>query len=193
MRSTPRVVVLAGSLSTTSTADRVARCLARLVRQRGATVDLFSGRDLEFPFYRVGQVPEPARRYLETLAGAAAVVLVSPAYHGGPSGLLKNALDYVNELTDTPRPYLDGRLIGCVAVAGGDQGASSTLDMLRTIVHALRGWPTPLGLALSGERAEFSDDANPRHAKTARDLDVLAGQVLMELRSDADRPVPAIV
>ncbi|WP_459249991.1 NADPH-dependent FMN reductase [Streptomyces youssoufiensis] len=44
----------------------------------------------------------------------------APTYHGTVSGVLKNALDYVNDLIGEPRPFLDGRSVGCVAVAAGD-------------------------------------------------------------------------
>ncbi|MFI2028779.1 NADPH-dependent FMN reductase [Streptomyces buecherae] len=39
----------------------------------------------------------------------------APTYHGTVSGVLKNALDYVNDLIGEPRPFLDGRPVGCVA------------------------------------------------------------------------------
>ena len=54
-------------------------------------------------------------------------MLVSPGYHGAVSGLVKNALDYVEDLRDEPRPYLDGRAVGCVAIALGWQAAVTTL------------------------------------------------------------------
>ena len=37
--------------------------------------------------------------------------------------------------------------VACVATASGWQAAASTLRSPRDTVHALRGWPTPLGLA----------------------------------------------
>ena len=75
---------------------------------------------------------------------ATLIIVASPAYHGGVSGLVKNALDYVEDLRDAKRPYLDGRAVGCIACAGGWQAAVATLTGLRSISHALRGWPTPL-------------------------------------------------
>ncbi|MGH3936772.1 MAG: NADPH-dependent FMN reductase, partial [Pseudonocardiaceae bacterium] len=140
----PHVVVLAGSLNPASRADRIAAWCAQRSVGLGATTSLFRGSDLEFPFYRPGvaECHATVRRYLDALRKADGVVLVSPTYHGTPSGLLKNALDYVNELADDADPYFDGRPIGCVSVAGGDQGAHSTLAVLRAIGHALRGWPT---------------------------------------------------
>lgn len=89
------------------------------------------------------------------IAAADALVIGSPAYHGTVSGLVKNALDHVEDLRDDARPYFSRRAVGCVAVGQGWQGAVSTLGGLRDIVHALRGWPTPLGVALNGKEADF--------------------------------------
>lgn len=73
----------------------------------------------------------------------------SPCYHGGISGLVKNAIDLLEDLRLDQRPYLDGRAVGLVVVAGGWQAGGITLSALRGIVHALRGWPTPLGIAVN--------------------------------------------
>jgi FMN reductase len=86
------------------------------------------------------------------------VLISSPGYHGGISGLLKNALDYTEELRDEPRPYLDGKAVGCIACAHGWQAGATTLVGLRSIVHALRGWPTPLGVAINSTPPEDGGD-----------------------------------
>lgn len=147
------------------------------------TVSVFLGKDLEFPFYRPGVPGDQVRhagvvRFLAALAAADGVVLVSPAYHGAISGLLKNALDYVNNLAAHPRPFLDGRAIGCVAVAAGEQGAASTLTTMRVVGHALRGWPTPLGVTVAGEHANLDADGVPRDPSTRERLQTMLGQVL---------------
>ena len=175
----PRVVVLAGSLNPTSRTDLIATWCGRRLRECGVASAVYGGGELAFAFYRPGGVTDPsARAYLDHIAGADGIVLVSPAYHGAPSGLLKNALDYLNELAGHERPYLHGRGVGCVAVAAGEQGASATIASLRTIAHALRGWPTPLGVTLAGERATIDDDGVPAHPRAVRDLTVMLGQVL---------------
>jgi FMN reductase len=189
--SSARVVLLAGSLSAPSAADRVARWCARRCHQAGIAATVFSGTDLEFPFYRPGRADPRSRAYLAALAGADGVVLVSPAYHGAPSGLLKNALDYVNELAGDDRPYLHGRGIGCVSVAAGEQGAHSTVAALRAIAHALRGWPTPLGVTLYRDQAAFDDRGRPVYPRVAESLTVLIDQVLAFSRWVADDRSPA--
>ncbi|MEV4754142.1 NADPH-dependent FMN reductase [Micromonospora sp. NPDC049559] len=173
------VVLLSGSLSPTSRTDRIAAWCARRCAAGGAVATWFPGAELNFACYRPAAVrPAPVRRFLDALAAADGVVLLSPAYHGTLSGLLKNALDYVNDLAEADQPFLDGRPIGCVAIADGEQGAHSTLATLRTVAHALRGWPTPYGAALSGERAALDDAGAPRLGRTAAELELMLGQVL---------------
>ncbi|MFD0392847.1 NADPH-dependent FMN reductase [Streptomyces nogalater] len=117
---------------------------------------------------RLGASAPQARRLLSAIAGADGLVLASPAYHGGISGLVKNALDHVEELREDTRPYLSERAVGCVAVAHGWQGAVSTLAALRDVTHALRGWPTPLGAAINTSTARFSPAA-PARTPTSKD------------------------
>lgn len=112
---------------------------------------LLGANDLDLPMY----VPEQpgrtsaAQRLVSQLARADGVLIASPSYHGGLSGLVKNALDYAEDLRDDVRPYLDGRAVGCIACAHGWQATTTTLVSLRSVVHALRGWPTPLGVAIN--------------------------------------------
>src|ERR1044072_3415205 len=153
------VVGIGGSLRASSQSERALRIALEGAEALGATTTVITGDDLVLPFYDPA-IPErspAAHRLVESLREADGVVLVSPGYHGTVSGLVKNALDYVEDLHADPRPYPDGRAIGCVAMALGWQAAVTTLTALRSIVHALRGWPTPLGAALNA--AEVSFDA----------------------------------
>jgi FMN reductase len=175
----PHVVVLSGSLAPRSRTDRLARWCADECLRRGATIDLFPGASLEFPFYRPRRVDGfGVTEFLAALVRADGVILVSPTYHGTPSGLLKNALDYVNEIDDDARPYLDGRAVGCIALASGVQGAVGNLATLRVIAHALRGWPTPLGVAVSTMETPQDADGCPAGARATQQLDVMLDQVL---------------
>jgi FMN reductase len=142
-------------------------------------VEVFSGLDLDLPPYHSGAVlPEPARNYVTAVRNADALVISSPGYHGTISGLVKNALDYLEELRTDDRPYLDGRPVGLVAVASGWQAAVGTLGTLRQVVHALRGWPTPLGLAINGSVTHFDDSGRTADRSTATAVTVMARQLI---------------
>ncbi|SLI18383.1 putative flavoprotein [Mycobacteroides abscessus subsp. abscessus] len=134
--------------SSTETALRLALDAAQA---NGARTAVFGGGALaRLPMYDPDRPPgDEARQLIEALRRADGVIIASPGYHGSVSGLVKNALDYVEELRDDGKPYLSGRAVGCVSTAYGWQAAVTTLQTLRSIVHALRGWPTPLGAAIN--------------------------------------------
>ncbi|MGW6424844.1 NADPH-dependent FMN reductase [Nocardia sp. NPDC055053] len=186
----PSVVILSGSLSRGSASNRLATwCAERCAPHTETTV--FHGHQLEFPFYTPGLADSATvRPYLDALTAADGVIVISPAYHGSISGLLKNALDYINELSTDTRPYLQGRVFGCVAVAGGEQGAASTLAALRAISHALRAWPTPLGVGIA--RPPFTTDGLPADATVAQHLPAMLNQVLEMSRAlnHKEQPLP---
>lgn len=164
------VVGVGGSLRTGSQSERALRLVLAGAESAGARTFAVTGADLQLPFYDPAVPSREAPALVTALRAADGVVLVSPGYHGTVSGLFKNALDYVEDLRDDPRPYLDGRAVGCVALAQGWQSAVTTLTALRSIVHALRGWPTPLGAAVNTSHVVFDDDtcSDPQVEKTLR-------------------------
>jgi FMN reductase len=145
------VVGIGGTTRIDSSSERALRTALAAAERHGATTELFAAESLDLPMY----VPDAAvrtdkaRRLIDALAKCDAVIIASPGYHGGPSGLIKNALDYVEDLREDIRRYFDGRAVGCIACASGWQASTTTLVALRSIVHALRGWPTPLGVCIN--------------------------------------------
>ena len=117
------------------------------------------------------------------------MILASPAYHGTVSGLVKNALDHAEDLRLADPPYLEGRAVGCIAVAGGPQAGAATLSALRAVTHALRGWPTPLGVAVDTSDRVFGADGGVDDAVVLCRLDLLAEQVVSFAHAMA-RPQP---
>lgn len=175
--SAPHIVLISGSLRQGSTCDRVADWCAERCAEQGASARVFTGAEIDFPAYRPGLGTSHAAvaGFLDELRAADGVVLVSPTYHATVSGLLKNALDYVNDIGG-PVPYLEGRPIGTVAVGAAAQGAVSTLTTLRTIGHALRGWPTPVGVAV--DRVPAADVAGEEPAPDTARLLQMVSQVV---------------
>jgi FMN reductase len=75
--------------------------------------------------------------------------------------------------------YLDGMPVGCIVTAAGWQGCNTTLGAMRSIVHALRGWPTPLGVTLNTAGVKLFDaQGQCLDAQVAASLKVLAEQVV---------------
>lgn len=151
MTKAPHFVAIGGTSRADSTTERALQRALDFASEAGATTALISGAALSLPFYEPETAGrgEHARALVAELRRADALVIGSPGYHGGLSGLVKNALDYVEDLRGDARCYLDGVPVGCVATGAGWQGAVATLFQIRSVVHALRGWPTPLGVAIN--------------------------------------------
>jgi FMN reductase len=177
---TVNVVGIGGSLRTDSQSERALRIALEGAQQAGARTTVITGADLVLPFYDPAEPDRSpaAYRLVEELRNADGVVLVSPGYHGTVSGLVKNALDYVEDLREDPRPYLDGRAVGCVAAARGWQAAVTTLTSLRSIVHALRGWPTPLGATINSANVIFGPGGDCSDEQVVTTLRTIGLQVV---------------
>jgi FMN reductase len=155
-------------------------------QRAGARTKLISGSALQLPLYQPDnpERSDGARELVAELALADGIILGSPGYHGSISGLVKNALDYAEDLRTDVRPYFSGRAVGCIATAGGWPGAVNTLGALRDIVHALRGWPTPLGAAINiSAETVFDEEGNCQVPRIAQILDMIAGEVISFMRT----------
>ncbi|MNP19695.1 hypothetical protein D3C76_1122360 [compost metagenome] len=75
--------------------------------------------------------------------------------------------------------YFDGRAVGCIVTAAGWQGCNTTLGALRSIVHAMRGWPTPLGVTLNTAGVKLFDTSGScTDERVTQALQLVAEQAL---------------
>jgi FMN reductase len=180
IKTHPLIVGLGGTLRSNSSTERALRqCLSAVERQGGRTM-LFCGDDIDLPMYNphVETRTDKAAALVAALREADAVVVGSPGYHGGVSGLVKNALDYIEDLRGDSRVYLDNTPWGCISCAFGWQAAVGTLGQLRVIGHALRAWPTPLGVAINSADKIWDDVGDLVDGTIRGQLDMLATQLL---------------
>ena len=147
----PHFIAIGGTTRANSTTERALRKALDKAAARGARTTMLCGDAINFPPYEPDKAErsDAARAFVDSLRTADAVIIGSPGYHGAISGLVKNALDYVEDMSRDDRCYFDGLPVGCIATAAGWQAAVATLVQLRSITHALRGWPTPLGIAIN--------------------------------------------
>jgi FMN reductase len=186
-----KTVAIGGSLRASSSTQKVLDAVAEALEARGAECERFGGVDLRFAPYEPGVVLGPdGERMIGAVRTADAVLIGSPGYHGALSGLVKNALDYLEVLRDDLRPYLSDRPVGLVVTAYGWQAAVTTLTSLRQIVHALRGWPTPLGLAVNVAALPQGIDAALRDTGLSDRIEELAHEMVSGARAFAKaRPI----
>lgn len=178
----PLIVGIGGSPGPHSMTSRLlADALARS-GELGARTELFLADDLaDLPIYTVHR--DMHHPHAEKLAAAVreadAVIIATPGYHGGISGLVKNAIDHLELLSQDVRPYLDGRAVGAIVTAAGWQAAGTALVSVRSTVHALRGWPTPFAVVVN------STEQGPDDERVVGAIDIMAEQLLQFCRWQA--------
>ena len=176
----PLIVGIGGTTRPGSSSERVLRGALREVELLGGRTEIFAGLDLAFPIF----APEDSQRHpgalklIASLRACDGIIVASPGYHGSMSGLIKNALDYTEDMVSDPSPYFDGRPFGCIACAYGWQATGSTLAALRSVAHALRAWPTPLGIAVNSMNKIFDASGRCTDETLSANLKLMARQIM---------------
>jgi FMN reductase len=179
-----RILCLGGSTRPDSSSEKALRTAAAAAAQAGAETELLTGPELVLPIY-APESPDRtdnAHELIAALRRCDGVILSSPGYHGTLSGLMKNVLDYVEDLRGDDRPYFHGLPVGCIAVAYGWQATVTTLQSLRQTVHALRGWPTPLGATVNASGPVFDGSGQCVDPAARMQLETVAEQVVEFVR-----------
>lgn len=177
-----RIVGIGGTVRANSSSELLVRAVLRECAALGAETMMFDGPSLaRLPHFNPeAQVrTEEERALVDAVRGADGIVIGSPGYHGGVSGVVKNAIDLLEDTRADARVYFDGLPVGLVVSAAGWQAGGVTLAALRGIVHAMRGWPTPVGIAINSiEQKPFAPDGTIVDAGIAQAVELQARQIM---------------
>jgi FMN reductase len=175
-----KIVGIGGTTRVDSSSERALRFALDVAAQMGAETLAISGAALEMEAYDPARPDRtPASQHLvAAVRDADGLILATPSYHGSVSGLIKNALDHVEDLREDVRPYLEARAVGCIVCAQGTQSVGLTLVALRSIVHALRGWPTPYAASIDVMSRPFGPSGREAAPQVAESLRLVASQVM---------------
>lgn len=176
----PLIVGMGGTATPASSSEKLLRRALDRCAALGAETMIFDGAALDLPMYAPTSEDrcDRALALIDALRRANGVIIASPGYHGTVSGLIKNALDYVQDMAEDEAVYFEGRAVGLIASAAGWQATGTTLATLRSITHALRGWPTPMAVAVNSMQPVFGADGAISDKGIATQIDILAEQVV---------------
>ncbi|ADR35685.1 NADPH-dependent FMN reductase [Oceanithermus profundus DSM 14977] len=177
------VLGISGSLRAASTARAALALALEGAAAAGTKTELLDLRELDLPLYdedetRYTPAQRAATARLQEAAEAAdAFLFASPEYHGGLSGVLKNAIDHL------AGRHFRGKAAGIVAVAGGRVAPVSTALMLRTVLRQLGAYTIPQQVLLPEAEKLFDADGNLADEELARRLEDLGAQVVRLARA----------
>jgi FMN reductase len=173
-----KIVGIGGSLRSNSYTQIALQLAAQRVEALGAEVEILDLRQLQLPFCN-GDKEYPdfpdIKRLRETVMNADGLILATPEYHGGVSGVLKNALDLLSfdELSD--------KVTGLISVLGG-QSNSNALNELRLIIRWVHGWVIPEQIAIGQAWGAFSPEGKLIDEKLSQRFDQFAQSLVDNTR-----------
>jgi FMN reductase len=177
-----KVVGIGGTLREGSTSLGALRRALAASGEAGAEVELLDLNELKLPMYEprksLDEYGHDARRLIDAVSGADALLLSTAAYHGTLAGVTKNALDYVQFLGKEERPYFDGKVVGLITTAGGEQAAANANAAMVHVVHALRGIVASLMVGVTRAWQRTDDSGETTDENYGRRLDDLGWLVV---------------
>ena len=188
----PLILGLGGAARPDSSSEKALRVSLEAAEACGVQVAMVTGAGLELPMYapHLPATCPTSRHLVDLFRRCDGLIVSSPSYHGSLSGLIKNALDYTEELSRDARVYLDGCAVGVIGCGAGWQGANQVVSALRGIAHALRAWPTPMAAALNTTEPLFDGQGRCTDRAALFQLETVGRQVAQFALMKARSPEP---
>ena len=156
------VVGICGSIRSGSYTRMALKIALEGAQEVGVQTQLIDLRDYDLVFCDGKEdesaYPEDVFKLRREVKQARGIILGTPEYHGGFSGVLKNALDLMGF------DEIEGKMIGLVGVSGGAMGAANALDSLRTIGRALHAWLIPEQASIAEAWKVFDESGKMKNA-----------------------------
>lgn len=176
------IVGLGGTLRERSTSRWALERALQSAEAAGATTELLALYDLNLPMFIPGKSVEAydssVARLLEAVRKADGLLISTAGYHGTLVGATKNALDFLEFLSEDERPYLHERAVGLIATASGEIAGVNAINAMIHTVYALRGTVVPRLVPIPRPREAFDAQGQVVDAKAAGRLDQLGRMVV---------------
>ena len=175
MGNTIRVIGICGSLRGGSYTRKALQLALKGAEEVGANTQLMDLRDYDLIFCdgleEDDVLTQDVHRMRKEVHDAQGIILGTPEYHGGYSGVLKNALDLMGF------DEFEGKMIGLVGVSGGNFGATNAMNSLRTVGRSLHAWVIPNEVSIPRASRMFNEDGKLNDDELAERIKDLGREV----------------
>jgi len=139
--------------------------------------------DIDWPLYNADiqaqGFPDKVQSAQKAIVEADGLVLVSPEYNYGPSGVLKNAIDWLSRMT--PQPFA-AKPIAMFGASGGVLGTARAQYQLRQIMVFLDGRPVNKPEVMIGAAQTRFADGKLTDEATGKLLAELGASLVLAVR-----------
>lgn len=176
----PKIAAISGSVRSGSLNVALAQAALSTAESAGADVDYIDLGAYPLPIYHgtmeeLHGTPASAIALTERLATADGLLIASPEFNGGPSGLLKNTIDWITRVNMTA---FQSSRIGLMSATPGSKGGLHNLGILESIFTWMQ-CTTHESFSLPKAQDELLEGA-PSVALSER-LDTWVGSFLSEI------------
>lgn len=175
----PKLLTISGSLRKEATNRKLLREALRLFGDHQAVE-----AEIDFPLYdgdveEADGVPIAVQTVADQIAAADAVLISTPEYNHAPSGVLKNALDWISRTEGNP---WQGKPVAVMSAAAGRAGGERAQLILRGMMVPFR---TRIlqgpQIHLAASRQQFDDGGQLTSEIYQRDLTALMDALRAEI------------
>src|SRR5438445_7997900 len=180
-----KILVIPGSLRSGSLNARLAAVVAHELAQSGAEVTRLSLSDFPLPIYdgdrqAKGGVPKDAVNLKRMMGAHHGVLIVTPEYNSSVPALVKNTIDWITRVQDSPETrgqVFREKPFAIAAASENRLGGTRALAALRLILSACHATVLPNQLALSFADQAYDDMDRLKHPADIETLDALVRQL----------------
>jgi arsenic resistance protein ArsH len=132
-----------------TTGRKLSAYLHHQLLNQGYSVTQLNVSDANIPFFELRQPHPPAsvEAMVDAFTRSDLQIWLTPLYHGGMTGAMKNCLDWLELTARREKPYLTGKILGLVCWADGGQ-AMQGINAMDAVAKALRAWVIPYTVPL---------------------------------------------
>ncbi len=180
----PRILAFAGSLREGSFNRKVLRYAILGAREAGGHVEELGPEHLTLPLYngdleKNGSFPEPVEAWRAKILQSDGLLIASPEYNHGVSGVLKNAIDWGSR----PPNVFRGKVAASFGATPGAQGTARSQMNLRICLSAVNVWVVPRTVLIAHASAAFDATGELKDPRQVQALTALGRALVQAARS----------
>jgi len=176
----PHVLLFSGSTRKASLNKKLIAQAARIAQDEGARVQVINlGKD-PIPHYD-GDIesqrgmPSSAKALRDEMLKSQVVIISTPNYNGGISGVLKNALDWASRNPEgrPSKEAFQGRTFVVLSASPSSKGGKPAADQLKALIEKLKGTVCSEVFSLGNANQAFDEKGGLKDKKKEQILKTL--------------------